>query len=247
MRWTFQVGGTRCSVDHGPIQFGGRWHQVAGRRISSSRGPFGVEGVNRVFRPQMQRSHDEHQIQTRRWRFARSKVSSLEAALAALENHRGPEVDALRSASSKAKQAAQERPLKAQLAHTDAFIGRSRFRIQKLDQEREAETELLNSALQRQARLREQIAEPEAVAHPAPSDSGDELARLRAKVAQLEASHSTSHPARGSVEAAEAARTRAGKRREGGLVATTMQFPTTHKSWTSGLGQRCWSCGTQTT
>ena len=64
--------------------------------------------------------------------------------------------------------------------------------------------------MQRQARLREQItAEPGAVVHPAPSDSGDELARLRAKVAQSEASHSTSHP----VEAAEAVRTRAAKRR----------------------------------
>ena len=71
-------------------------------------------------------------------------------------------------------------PWKAQLAHTDAFIKRSRLRIQKLDQEREAEMELLNSALQGQARLREQIAaEPSAVAHPAPSDSGDELARFR--------------------------------------------------------------------
>ena len=132
-------------------------------------------------------------------------------------------MDALRSTLSKAKQAAKERPLTAQLAHTDAFIER----IQKLDQEREAETELLNSALQRQARLREQIAaEPSAVVHPpAPPDPSDELTRLRAEVAQLEAS--TSHPVRGSVEAAEAVRTRAAKRR--GLVATTTQFPTTPK------------------
>ena len=117
---------------------------------------------------------------------ARSKVSSLEAALAAMGNHQGPEVDALRSPLSKAKQAARERTLKTQLAHTDAFIERSRLRIQKLDQEREAEMELLNSALQRQARLREQIAaEPSVVTHPAPSDSGDELVRLRAKVAPV--------------------------------------------------------------
>ena len=74
--------------------------------------------------------------------------------------------------------------------------------------------ELLNSALQGQARLREQIAaEPGVVTHPAPSDSGDELVRLWAKVAQLEASLSTSHPVRGSAEDAEAVRTRAAKRR----------------------------------
>ena len=41
------------------------------------------------------------------------------------------------------------------LAHTDACIERSRLRIQKLDQEREVEMELQNSALQRQARLRD--------------------------------------------------------------------------------------------
>ena len=49
-------------------------------------------------------------------------------------------MDALRSALSKANQAAKERPLKAQLVHTDAFNERSLLRIQKLDQEREAET-----------------------------------------------------------------------------------------------------------
>ena len=131
-------------------------------------------------------------------------------------SHQGPEVDALRSALSKAQQAAQERPLKAQLAHADAFIERSRLRIQKLDQEREAETELLYSALQREARLREKIAaEPVPAAHQAPSESGDDLARLRAKVVQLEASFSTSRPVRVSVEASEAVMTRAAKRRVG--------------------------------
>ena len=84
---------------------------------------------------------------------ARSKFSSFEAALAAMGNHQGPEVDALRSALSKAKQAAKERPLKAQLAHTDAFIERSRLRVQKLDQERDAETELLNCNSQRRTRF----------------------------------------------------------------------------------------------
>ena len=75
-----------------------------------------------------------------------------------------PEVDALCALSN--LHSAQERPLKAQLAHTNAFIDRSRFRM-KLDQEQEAEMELLNLALQRQAQLREQIAaEPSAVEHP---------------------------------------------------------------------------------
>ena len=55
---------------------------------------------------------------------ARSKVSSLEAALTAMGSHQGPEVDALRSALQKAKQAAQERPLKVQLVGPDRCVRR---------------------------------------------------------------------------------------------------------------------------
>ena len=120
---------------------------------------------------------------------ARSKVSSLEAALTAMGSHQGPEVDALRSALQKAKQAAQERPLKVQLAQTDAFVERSRLRIKKLEEEREAEVELLNAAVQRQARLREQVAAEAAmtVTSPVTTNPSEEIARLKAKVAQLEA------------------------------------------------------------
>ena len=53
---------------------------------------------------------------------ARSKVSSLETALASMGTRQAPEVSALRSALSKAKQAAQERSLKVQLVHTGVFI-----------------------------------------------------------------------------------------------------------------------------
>ena len=144
---------------------------------------------------------------------ARSKVSSLEAALTAMGSHQGPEVDALRSALQKAKQAAQERPLKVQLAQTDAFVERSRLRIKKLEEEREAELELLNAALQRQARLREQVAAepPMTVTSPVTTNPSEEIARLKAKVAQLEAV--SNHPPRCSAEAAEAVKMRAAKRR----------------------------------
>ena len=33
-----------------------------------------------------------------------------------------------------------------------------------------------------------------------------------------------------------------GRQAQGALVAKTTQFPTMYKIWTSGLGQRCWSC-----
>ena len=146
---------------------------------------------------------------------ARSKVLSLEAALTAMGSHQGPEVDALRSALSKAKQAAQERPLKVQLAQTDAFVERSRQRIKKLEEERDAEVELLNAALQRQARLQEQVAAEPATTevNPVTTNPSEEIARLKAKVAQLEAV--ANHPPRCSVEAAEAVKMRAAKRRAG--------------------------------
>ena len=45
-----------------------------------------------------------------------------------------------------------------QLAQTDVFVERSRQRIKKLEEERDAEVEFLFASLQRQARLREQVA-----------------------------------------------------------------------------------------
>ena len=86
VRWMFQMGGSRFSVDHSPNPFSGRWHQVAGRQINSSRDQPGVDGVNRVFGPRMQRPQDEHHPDEA-LEVARSKVSSLEAALAAMGNH----------------------------------------------------------------------------------------------------------------------------------------------------------------
>ena len=111
----------------------------------------------------------------------------------------------------KAKQAAQERPLKVQLAQTDVFVERSRLRIKKVEEEREAEVELLNAALQRQARLREQVAAEPAttVISPVTTNPSEEIARLKAKVAQLEAA--SNHPP----EAAEAVKIIAAKRRAG--------------------------------
>ena len=58
-------------------------------------------------------------------------MASLEAALQALWNFQGPEVDVLKNALSRAKQAAQTRPLKEQL--NDAFIQRSQKRIASLE------------------------------------------------------------------------------------------------------------------
>ena len=61
------------------------------------------------------------------------KVTSLEAVLNALVGNSGPEVDVLKAALHKAKEAARERPLTPQLALTESFFERSRKRIEALE------------------------------------------------------------------------------------------------------------------
>ena len=72
-----------------------------------------------------------------------------------------------------------------------------------------------HAALQRQARLREQVAAAPAttVVNPVTTNPSEEIARLKAKVAQLEAV--ANHAPRCSVKAAEAVKMRAAKRRAG--------------------------------
>ena len=84
--------------------------------------------------------------------------------------------------------------------------------IKKLEEEGDAEVELLNAVLLRQARLREQVAAEPAttVVNPVTTNPSEEIAPLKAKVAQLEAA--ANHPPRCSVEAAEAVKMRAAKR-----------------------------------
>ena len=58
----------------------------------------------------------------------------------------GPEVDYLRDALKKARQAAQERPLTSQMTECRRFIERSERRLEKINAEREAETVQLEEA-----------------------------------------------------------------------------------------------------
>ena len=191
----------------GPIHCGGRRHQVTVRRVSSSsRGPFRVDRVNRVFGPRVQRRHDVHQIPMRRWRL-HGRQSTVWRRMG---SHQGPEVDALRSASSKARQTAQERPLQAQIgSHTLSSNGHDCTSGNWIKNEKQRRSSSIRRCRDRHGFA---IRSPQGQfslrfqRHPI-------LART--KVAQLEATHSTSHPVRGSVEAAEAVRTRAAKRRTG--------------------------------
>ena len=159
VRWMYQVVRCKSSVGHVHHQFVGQWQRILELRMPwRNRGAVGVVGVNRVWCPRMWRLHVVHQIQMQHW-----KLHGPESPVWRL--HWLP-WEVIRAQKWKAKQAAEERPLEVQLAQTDAFIERSRFRIQKLVQERNAETELLDAALQRQSRLREQIATAESVLPP---------------------------------------------------------------------------------
>ena len=142
----------------------------------------------------MWRLHVDHQIQMRHWKLHSRESPAWRLYWRPWEST-GPKVEALRSTLiDEGETSCRRRAIEGAVDHADAFIERSRFRIQKLVQERDAETELLNAALQRQSRLREQLAAAEPVVPsraPVPDSSG-ELTRLRAKVAQLEVNLSTS-------------------------------------------------------
>ena len=197
----FQMGGSRFSVDHVPNKFSGRWHQVAGRRICSSRDQ-GSMASTECSGPECNAAPDPDAA----LKVARSKVSSLLAALAAMGTHLGSEKDAHRVVEGEAgKQAAQERPLKARLAHADAFIERSRLRIQKLETRSKDGASFSVAETGRAARADRCRAKCRCTPSPI----------FRGRVGKVEGqSLSTSHPIRGSAEAAEAARTRAAKRKE---------------------------------
>ena len=93
-----------------------------------------------------------------------------------------------RSTARPTQQRARPRPRRSYGTCTsESIVERSRLRIKKLEQEREAEVEFLNADVQ--ARLQEQVAAEPAttVVSPVTTNYSEEIARLKVKVAQLEA------------------------------------------------------------
>ena len=165
---------------------------------------------------------------------ARRRVVSLEAALQAMGDFQGPEVDVLKNSLSRAKQAAQTRPVKEQLAQNDAFIQRSQKRIASLERERAEEQALLDKALVRHERLRQEVAAAEPVPTEVPmQESSTEVLFLRAKVAQLEAER-IPHPVRVSIDAAESLRLRLTKRKTGNCPEDSFTDESTRSSFLVG-------------
>ena len=106
------------------------------------------------------------------------KVVRLEKALEVLQDCSGPEIEGLKSALKKAREAAREPPLEKQISECKEFIERSQKRIA-------AETVLLEDARQRLARLEQRVAAVPTVPEAAGGVANVDL--LQAKLAEAEA------------------------------------------------------------
>ena len=104
---------------------------------------------------------------------ARNKISKLEKALEVLSDSTGPAVDALKSELEKARQAAKVPPLNVQISSTQDFIRRSERRLAELEEERTAESKLLEEARERLRQLEAARCAQEAVASSPSAGLGD--------------------------------------------------------------------------
>ena len=111
-------------------------HRKEAVRISPAQSQWGG-GANQVYSRQKQPENVDPTPPNTALQEARRRVASLEAALQAMGDFQGPEVDVLKNALSRAQQAARTRPLKEQLAQSDAFIQRSQKRIASLERAEE--------------------------------------------------------------------------------------------------------------
>ena len=118
---------------------------------------------------------------------ARARVARLEAALSALADHTGPEVDALTAALARARIAASPPPVDVQVTQCQQFIERAVKRIDDLDKAREVEAVRLQEARDRLQRLQQEAAAATATVPPAGvPDAAAEVVHLRGMVSQLQ-------------------------------------------------------------
>ena len=115
---------------------------------------------------------------------ARVRVVKLEAALAALADVSGPEVDAMRKALARARVAASPPPVDVQLSQCQQFIERTVRRIEDLERF-EVESVRLQEARDRLQRLQQEAARVSAPV-PVALDASSEVLRLQNIVSQLQ-------------------------------------------------------------
>ena len=111
---------------------------------------------------------------------ARVRVHKLEAALLAMADFPGPEVDVLQAAVTRARAAAVPPPLNVQVIHCQQFIEPTVKRIEELDKVREAESRRLQEGRQRLQRLQQEAvaSAPTVSDRPAAPHVASEVVRL---------------------------------------------------------------------
>ena len=126
---------------------------------------------------------------------AKSRVERLERALSVLGDGDSTEVQGLQAALKEARRAARDKPVAVQIEECEAFIQRSRKRLERLEEERIKEQQSLDAAVARMVKLREEMtrtAPPATPPAPDPTQPGRipdlvaELERLRARVKEME-------------------------------------------------------------
>ena len=145
----------------------------------------GIEAALKRVKDQAQAATQANRAQVPEAMFeaARVRVSKLEAAIEAMGEFQGPEVQYLQGALARARVAATPPPVDVQLTQCQQFIDRATKRIEDLDRAREMESIRLKEAQGRLHRLQQETES----ANSGTNDIGVEVAILKAKLAKTEA------------------------------------------------------------
>ena len=209
-RWsTVEVPSGWLQVIRGPRPPAARWPPAT--KVQPGRSAFSAMNPEpRPSVPTSDRPRKPNEVRAA----ASTRVARLQAALLNLGPDDSEEKKVIDAALRKAQSQATVPPLEEQIANTTKFLERAKKRLVAADVE-------LQAAVKKKAQCEEEVAEAEAdlarmreeVQLPTdPSeDPGAEVQRLRARLAQLEAT--SCRPVRGSAEAAEGIRSKAAKRR----------------------------------
>ena len=110
----------------------------------------------------------------------------MEEALKILGEGDSIEVRGLQAALKETRRVAQDRPVAAQIEECEAFIHRSRKRLDRLEEERVKEQQDLDAALAQMARLREEMARAAPVAVPPVVSNSTQPGKIPDLVAELD-------------------------------------------------------------
>ena len=169
------------AVIRGPRPPSVRWPRV-GQRVRQSA---------QQCQPQLQVRTPQNQVKTSGFRpfvdpsvklaASKERVLKLETALAAKEGMEGPEVESVRAAHKRARQAVQGAPFDIQIKECEPFFARAVSHLEELDTKRATICQYIEMSKKRLAESKAQ-----SVAPPVQED-GAEVQQLRGLVSQLQA------------------------------------------------------------